>query len=427
MAFNRLEYFASQYGFRLINVDGDGDCFYHAMHKQMVSAGLIEESLNLDGGAELRRKLIYYLVTTNEDGGFREQYEEFFRIPFEQFINDLMDNDWADHFAISVVAHMCNISINILDNNGHWRKITPRNGEGRDVYIGYIVDQHYVALGSVHNSIIQPQNEVLDLPPNEHAIMSSAETQTLSINKKRKYHTPERVNKSNKKKKLTPAERMRAYRANMSEEAREEVRNRDRISKARSRAAETVEETAHRLEEQRIRSAATEAALSEEERRQRNEQRRIRYIAQRAAETVEEREQRCERERRQRITYSISYKTKYKIALKTEEIVNGYLYIENLLQSRDSIGSMSHECKFCGALKFKKEPAKICCLSGKVRTPTIPGPPPEIKDLYYKNTREARIFRANSRSLNNAVCLSSLAVQEKKVMDFLLQLFFKVQ
>ena len=271
MAFNRLEYFASQYGFRLINVDGDGDCFYHAMHKQMVSAGLIEESLNLDGGAELRRKLIYYLVTTNENGGFREQYEEFFHIPFEQFINDLLDNDWADHFAISVVAHMCNISINILDNNGHWRKITPRNGEGRDVYIGYIVDQHYVALGSVHNSIIQPQNEVLDLPTNEHAIMSSAETQTLSINKKRKYHTPERVNKSNKKKKLTPAERMRAYRANMSEEAREEVRNRDRISKARSRAAETVEETAHRLEQKRIRWAATQAALSEEERRKRNE------------------------------------------------------------------------------------------------------------------------------------------------------------
>ena len=478
MAYNQLELYAIQYGFSIEDVAGNGDCFFHAMYKQMRSAGLIQESLEPNGGAELRRKLVYYLVTTNDNGGFREEYEDFFSRSFERFINELMDREWADHFAIRAFAHMWNISIKILDNMGCWTKITPRNGvgRGREISIGYIIDEHYVALGNIQNSITQPQTEVVDIQSKKRDILRTADLQKKSSSNKRKYqeiqnndrlcsdkgkninkiqscpHTPIEVNASNEKKKITPAESQRAYKAKRSnemrgkacevdrqrkaakkqletvcnqntitqvaeteEERREQRLLRERIRIATFRASQTEEEREQRLEKNRTRMATARAKETNEEREQRLEQQRIRLATKRAMETNVERELRREQDRLQTAAQPDRLRTHAleKIATKTPEILQGLLYIPNLSATVDRIGEMSLLCIHCGAMKFKRESYMVCCGEGKVLPPTIPTPPKEINDLWLKDTAEARFFRANSRSINNAVCLSSISVEEK--------------
>ena len=84
-------------------------------------------------------------------------------------------------------------------------------------------------------------------------------------------------------------------------------------------------------------------------------------------------------------------------------------------ESLDKIGDMDNKCKHCGAYKFKKETPIICCSSGKIQLPPFPEPPAEIYELWTEDTRKANLFRSNSRTFNNAICLSSIMVQEKTV------------
>ena len=88
-----------------------------------------------------------------------------------------------------------------------------------------------------------------------------------------------------------------------------------------------------------------------------------------------------------------------------EEILNGDIYIEPLHESNDSIGEMEHECEYCGALKFKKENSRMCCLEGKVNLPSYPEPPEILKDLWLGHRKISEVFQNNARVLNNAICL----------------------
>ena len=102
----------------------------------------------------------------------------------------------------------------------------------------------------------------------------------------------------------------------------------------------------------------------------------------------------------------------YKEGLKSQEILMGNYTVEMLEDSGDSIGNMNHECEHCGALKFKKETASVCCCNGKVVLEPFPLPPEEINTLWHAKTAEGRLFREHARSIDNAVCLSSLQVKE---------------
>ena len=85
----------------------------------------------------------------------------------------------------------------------------------------------------------------------------------------------------------------------------------------------------------------------------------------------------------------------------------------DLKDSPDSIGEMDVVCQFCKALKFKKETPSSCCCSGKVLLESFPKPPPEINELWHDNTAEGRLLRENARSINNAVCLTSIKIKKK--------------
>ena len=102
-----------------------------------------------------------------------------------------------------------------------------------------------------------------------------------------------------------------------------------------------------------------------------------------------------------------------KEALMTHEIIHGYHHVPDLKDTSDTIGMMDNLCQFCGALKFKKETGSTCCNNGKVSLDPLPQPPDQIRKLWHEDTPEGRLFRQHARSINNAVCLTSIKGKQK--------------
>ena len=103
-----------------------------------------------------------------------------------------------------------------------------------------------------------------------------------------------------------------------------------------------------------------------------------------------------------------------KDGLRSQEVLQGTFQVEPLDISLDALGKMDIECEYCGALTFKKERPGICCSSGKVPLTPFPRPPDLLHKLWTENDSQGMLFRKNSREINNAVCLSSIQVKEKR-------------
>ena len=87
--------------------------------------------------------------------------------------------------------------------------------------------------------------------------------------------------------------------------------------------------------------------------------------------------------------------------------------VKDLKDTADSIGGMDMVCEDCGALKFKKETGTTCCNNGKVNLPVFPKPPDKINGLWHDQTSKGKVFRQNARHINNAVCISSVQINER--------------
>ena len=124
---------------------------------------------------------------------------------------------------------------------------------------------------------------------------------------------------------------------------------------------------------------------------------------------------------RKRMSKSRGKKTsqvKPKDGLRSREILDGKLIVPLLEETQDAIGDMDIECEHCGALKFARETSTTCCSGGKVLPPPFPRPPESLMNLWKGDDPKSRIFRENSRLVNNAVCLSSLQVSERRFQGF---------
>ena len=93
--------------------------------------------------------------------------------------------------------------------------------------------------------------------------------------------------------------------------------------------------------------------------------------------------------------------------------MNGTYWVPDLKDTVDDIGKMDTVCPHCGAFKFKKETASTCCSNGKVGLDRLPQPPDNINKLWQEDTAEGRLFRNHARSINNAVCLTSIKGKQK--------------
>ena len=104
-----------------------------------------------------------------------------------------------------------------------------------------------------------------------------------------------------------------------------------------------------------------------------------------------------------------------KDGLRSQEILNGSFKVPLLEKTDDAIGSMSNECIHCGALKFQRETSTTCCSDGKFHLEPFPKPTSYINDLWQGNSQKSKLFRENSRIINNAVCITSLKTSERRV------------
>ena len=98
----------------------------------------------------------------------------------------------------------------------------------------------------------------------------------------------------------------------------------------------------------------------------------------------------------------------FKDATRSQEVLAGLIQVPELSNTDDRTGSMNHVCPYCGALKFRRETPSTCCSGGKVVLTPFPCPPQPILELFVGQNDDAKIFRKHARSINNAVCLTSL-------------------
>ena len=115
-----------------------------------------------------------------------------------------------------------------------------------------------------------------------------------------------------------------------------------------------------------------------------------------------------------KLRLSRSTKLPFKAATMSEDVLKGSTKVLPLEETGDSIGQMNHVCSHCGAKKFLGEPPTTCCLNGQINLHPFPKPPTPIMDLFCGSDVKSRIFKDHARNLNNAVCLSSLKVNQKR-------------
>ncbi len=82
---------------------------------------------------------------------------------------------------------------------------------------------------------------------------------------------------------------------------------------------------------------------------------------------------------------------------------------------------MNIACRHCGALHWEAERLQhsprsrpefgICCNSGKVQIPSLPDPPPALRDLFTGTHRQAVEFRNNIRQYNSTFAFTSLRTE----------------
>ncbi|GIY77822.1 hypothetical protein CDAR_370201 [Caerostris darwini] len=73
---------------------------------------------------------------------------------------------------------------------------------------------------------------------------------------------------------------------------------------------------------------------------------------------------------------------------------------------------MDKECPHCHALKFKNEPAGLCCASGKVQLPEIETPPEPLYGLLIGTDPDSSLFLKSIRTFNSCFQMTSFGATE---------------
>ncbi|XP_025203820.1 uncharacterized protein LOC112600731 [Melanaphis sacchari] len=81
--------------------------------------------------------------------------------------------------------------------------------------------------------------------------------------------------------------------------------------------------------------------------------------------------------------------------------------IKYYAHSKVVIGAMDKECPHCNALKFKHEPAGMCCASGKVQLQEIETPPEPLNGLLIGTDPDSNLFLKSIRKFNSCFQMTS--------------------
>ena len=175
--------------------------------------------------------------------------------------------------------------------------------------------------------------------------------------------------------------------------------------------------------------------LSEDERKARERERdRLKKQRKRSNQSIDDKEKEKEKDRKRKSVKRSNDKEKEKEkekdrkrksvkrsnvksrdGLRSQEILDGSLEVPLLEETEDAIGTMTMECRHCGALKFPRETPSSCCSDGKVPLKPFPKSTANIQKLWLGDDPKSCLFRENSRTINNAVCLTSLKTTERRI------------
>ena len=170
-SFMHLEQLCTEEGYLIENVPGDGNCFYHAIAKQLEHAGVQCQYHRND--ALLRTDLVHYLEThprgtqgklpyrdflanrAFQEDSERERAEDQYveSVSNEQdrleqrYLQDMEEGSWADHIAVQGMADMLHVSIRVVATVNPYTMIRPTDGIVNDMlHLGLIGQLHYVSL-----------------------------------------------------------------------------------------------------------------------------------------------------------------------------------------------------------------------------------------------------------------------------------------
>lgn len=104
---------------------------------------------------------------------------------------------------------------------------------------------------------------------------------------------------------------------------------------------------------------------------------------------------------RQRVSTRRSLASYNRLAFQYDPTAN-YSDDENL-----DIGPMTTICRYCNALKFKRETAGLCCASGKVKLDPLLTPPQPLKPLFDGTDPDSNHFLQHILEYNNCFRMTS--------------------
>lgn len=174
-------------------------------------------------------------------------------------------------------------------------------------------------------------------------------------------------------------------------------------SKRRSRAERTSDQIDRDNLSVREGMSQLRATQSQHNRIGRNQQRRLERAQTRRFVTNIRRTYDQQRQQEHR---AFSYSSFHRIAFQYEPDIAYYNH------SKVLIGSMDQECRFCHALKFKHEPAGMCCASGKVYLPSLETPPEPLKGLLTGTDSDSAMFLKSIRKFNSCFQMTSFGATE---------------
>ena len=172
--FMHLKQLCNQEGYSIENVPGDGNCFYHAVAKQLQHNGVLCQYHK--NHPLLRKDLLNYLEThpkgeqgqlayrdflanrtvegDTEPNTAQDQYvenisneDDRLELRWQRYLQDMEQGSWADHIAVQGMADMLHVSIRIVATANPNTVVRPSDGKVNDIlHLGLIGQLHYVSL-----------------------------------------------------------------------------------------------------------------------------------------------------------------------------------------------------------------------------------------------------------------------------------------
>lgn len=170
-----------------------------------------------------------------------------------------------------------------------------------------------------------------------------------------------------------------------------------------SRARKSRAQIQEQSENSRVQMEQLRESQSQEVREERN---RLRQLERRENRRFIVDRRRGIDQQRQQILRAFTSHSFLRLAFQYEPDVEYYAH------SKVVIGTLEKECPHCHALKFKNEPAGMCCSSGKVQLTEIETPPEPLHGLLIGTDPDSNLFLKSIRTFNSCFQMTSFGATE---------------